>query len=97
MTCFPSPDGSFFRVILEFSDRTDFAQILLLMLELRAPAPVSSPLRADTAVQGKGSPASQRAVAAACASGEMEGGPPGGQSCHSIKWKNLGSPYAFSL
>lgn len=43
------------------------------MLELGAQAPVFSPLQADTAVQVRGSSASRRAAAAACASGEMEG------------------------
>lgn len=37
MTCFPGPDGRFFRVLLAFSDWTDFARVLLLTLELGAP------------------------------------------------------------
>lgn len=37
MTCFPGPDGSFFSIFLAFSDWTDFARRLLLMLELGGP------------------------------------------------------------
>lgn len=42
--------AGFFRVLLAFSDWRDFAQILLLMLELEAWAPVFSPMQVDTAV-----------------------------------------------
>lgn len=54
MTCFLGPDGSFFRVLLAFSDWADFARILLSMLEPGARAPAFSPMQVDTAVQVKG-------------------------------------------
>lgn len=73
MTCFPGPDGSFFRVLLAFSDWTDFARILLLMLEPGAGAPVFSPKHTDPAVPMQGGSEAQRA-AAACASGKRKAG-----------------------
>ena len=69
---FPSSRWQFFRVLLAFSDGTDFARILLFMLELGARVPVFLTMQVDPAVQVQGSSESQRA-AAAYASGEMDG------------------------
>lgn len=94
MTCFPGPDGSFFRVLLAFSDWADFARILLSMLEPGARAPAFSPMRVDTAVQAKGCRVSGGSKLVLLGTWK---GDSGSQSHHSIKWANLGSPFGFSL